>query len=103
MLYFGLNESQLGELTNEAAMMLRMIGQAVEQGDTTAAQTLMDRAYGKPKEFIQINEGDDDKPIIQINIVNSNHLQIKENELQIGDGTGSAADTTEKNDEPGSN
>jgi hypothetical protein len=67
--YFGLNEDQMSELSNEAAIMLRMIGQAIEQGDMSGAQAILDRAYGKPKEYISLKDDDGDRPVINVTVV----------------------------------
>lgn len=69
--YFGLTAQQIEELDNEAAMMLRLIGSAVEDGDNDAAREIMDRAYGKPTQFIDMSTEDEQRPMINIQVINS--------------------------------
>lgn len=81
--FFGLNEEELEEMSNEAAMMFRMVGQAIVEGDQTAAAAILERAYGKPKELTPFDEDDaeEQKPTIVINIVQQADLPpIKEDE-----------------------
>lgn len=90
--YFGFSDDQMSELSNEAAILLRMVGEAAERGDVAAAQAIMDRAYGKPKEYLKIEDEDGNKPIFQINVVSAlpsgedmPQIQTSENEIQQGD------------------
>lgn len=89
--YFGLSLEEVSEMSNEAMIMLKQIGLAIERGDQEAARQLMERAYGKPKEYLKLTDGEDDKPVININVVHlsDNHIPIKENEndeeIQQGD------------------
>lgn len=70
--YFGLSKEQIDsdDMTNEMALMLRQLGQAIENGDTTSAQMVLERAYGKPKEFIELSRGEEEQPMLNINVVN---------------------------------
>lgn len=90
--YFGLTPEQVEELSNEAAMVFRMVGQAIEKGDTASANLILERGYGKPKEVIDLTDEEGNKPIINITVVNSisgeNPPPIKESEnedIQTGD------------------
>lgn len=75
--YFNIDDDEIKDLTNEAVIILKMVGMAIERGDMTAAQTLFDRAYGKPKEFNPMTDGEEGKPIINITVVD-NAADIKE-------------------------
>jgi len=85
--FFGLDEDEMADMTNEAAIMFRMVGQAVTEGDTAAAAHLLERAYGKPKELTPFDDPDaeDDsgnKPQFVIQIIQQADVpQIKEEEI----------------------
>lgn len=89
--FFGLDEREMKDMSNEAAIMLRMIGQAISEGDVQAGSAILERAYGKPKEMTPFDDpetGDEegDKPQIVIQIVQSVDLPpIKENEDEHSD------------------
>lgn len=68
--YFGMSAEEIEKIDNESAIMLRLIGSAVEDGDNEAAREIMDRAYGKPTQHIDMNPDEDGKTIFQINVVN---------------------------------
>lgn len=84
--FFGLNDEEMKEMSNEAAIMLRMIGQAISEGDVQAGSAILERAYGKPKDMTPFDdpEAEDEegnKPQIVIQIVQSVDLPpIKEDE-----------------------
>jgi hypothetical protein len=83
--YFGLSEEELTEMSNEAAIMFRMVGSAIADGDTQAAAMMLERAYGKPKEMTPFddpeNNDDNNKPQIVIQIIQQSELPpIKEDE-----------------------
>jgi hypothetical protein len=84
--YHGLSAEQIENLDIETAMMLRMVGQAIEKGDNAAAQIVLERAYGKPKEFIELSKDNDDRPVINITVMQGNPdttPDIKESENEI--------------------
>jgi hypothetical protein len=63
--YFGMDAETMAGATNEAVIMMKQIGMAIEGGDMQAAQLIMERAYGKPKEFVDFGAGDN---VPQLNI-----------------------------------
>lgn len=91
--YFGLEGEDMEELSNEAAIMMRLIGNATENGDAQSAAILLERAYGKPKEMTpfddpEMEEADGSKPQIVIQIIQQSDLPpIKENEDEQPDDT----------------
>lgn len=84
--YFHLSDEEMDDMSNEAALMMRMIGQAIENGDTQAAAAMLERAYGKPKELSPFEDPEnedevDQKPTIVIQVVQSIDLpEIKNRE-----------------------
>ena len=68
--YFGLTAEQIEELDNESAIQLRLIGSAIEDGDNEAAREIMDRAYGKAVQHIDMGNPEDEKPMFQITVMN---------------------------------
>jgi len=68
--YFGLTPEQIEAMDNEAAVLLRLIGSAIEDGDNDAAREIMDRAYGKPSQHIDMTTEDEDRPMLNIQIIN---------------------------------
>lgn len=68
--YFGLSPQQIEELDNEAAIMLRLIGSAIEDGDNDAAREIMDRAYGKATQYVEMKDEDEDRPQLNIQVIN---------------------------------
>lgn len=54
------------EITNEAMMIFCQVHNAIVTKDTAAFANLMDRAYGKPKEDIQVRTGSNPQFIVEI-------------------------------------
>ena len=51
--YFNIPEAFI---TNEMIMNMKQMAKAINTGDTQAFNSVMDRAYGKPKEHIEVEE-----------------------------------------------
>jgi hypothetical protein len=84
--YFGMTDEEMAELSNEAAIYLKQIGLAIEHGDQTAAQAIIERAYGRPREHVDLTDDEGNRPQIIINQVNSPEMpEIKENENDINE------------------
>lgn len=66
--YFGLTAERVENMTNEEAMMLRQIGQAIEKGDVLAGSKLFELAYGPPKLPSPLDDVDN-KPVINITVI----------------------------------
>jgi hypothetical protein len=84
--YFGLSDEEMEGITNEAVIVLKQIGRAIELGDTQAAEILMQRAFGKPKDHLMLGDGETDRPIININVISPDQMQsdmIAENEMDV--------------------
>jgi len=80
------------ELTNEAMIMFKNIHQAL-QGDLQAAQMLMDRAYGKPKEIIEAHVNNNPQFIVETTAIGSDNVSappIATSEDEIGAAGGQA-------------
>lgn len=94
--YFDVDED---EITNEAMIIFKAIHNAMKNGDIAAAQMLMDRAYGKPKDAVEDHRPDN--PTFNIKPVtaksdnnNDTTIPIAESESGDGDGTiGSQVDS----------
>lgn len=68
--YFGLSAEEIEALDFESAIQLRLIGSAIEDGDNEAAREIMDRAYGKAVQHVDMNPNDEGQPIFQIQVLN---------------------------------
>lgn len=84
MQYFGLSAEELEDMSYETAIRLRQIGQAIEKGDQVAADALFMAAYGRPREFIDMGDDEQDqRPVLQITVIhNSNESPILETEIE---------------------
>lgn len=68
--YFGMSAEQIEELDLESAVLLRLIGSAIEDGDNDAAREIMDRAYGKSTQFVDLKSDDEDRPVLNVQVIN---------------------------------
>jgi hypothetical protein len=96
--FFGLSENEMNDMSNEAAIMLRMVGQAITLGDTNAAAMMLERAYGKPKELTPFDDPEaeeDGKPNIVIQIVDPSSLPKIKTDEDESDVTGENLPITE--------
>lgn len=66
--YFGMSPEEMAEASNESLIYMRLIANAIEKGDVSSALAIIERAYGKPKETINLDSEEDTKPIINITI-----------------------------------
>lgn len=63
----GLTEQELDDLTYEGMLYLAQTIKAIKQGDTQAANLILERAFGKPIQKLEF-EGSDTPPPINITI-----------------------------------
>lgn len=70
MEYFGF--TSLDEITNEGAIYLKQIAMAIDSGDMQAASLVIDRAYGKAKEHLNLGrDNDDERPQLNVTVVSA--------------------------------
>lgn len=101
--YFGLTMEEIEEMDMETAMMLRLVGQAIEKGDNQAAQLMLERAYGKPKEFVEFSEEEGNRPQINITVVTGlpeTTPEILEIEEDLNYGTTQQEDSPKQDESP---
>jgi hypothetical protein len=53
--YFGISEE---DITMEVMLVFRQVEKAIQKSDTKAFTAIMDRAFGKPKERVDLNTGE---------------------------------------------
>lgn len=94
--YFGLTTAEAKDMSNEAAIMLRQIGSAIEGGDNNAAMAILERAYGKtpPVSNLEVEMEDENmKPQLHIEVVYNgvgpgDTPAVEENEIEATDQDG---------------
>jgi hypothetical protein len=64
----GLTDQELEELTYESMLMLTQVIKAIKQGDSQAAALVMERAFGKPVQRLEFEDGSETPPAINITI-----------------------------------